>query len=50
MGESLGLLLQILGTYGAWGLLLAVFLYLLLKGQLTFQYPRSKEPKKKPDS
>lgn len=33
-------LIQILKDYGAWGLLLVVLIYLLVKGQITFRYPR----------
>ncbi len=38
-------LLKILSEYGGWGLLLVVLIYILLKGQLTFRYPR---PPRKP--
>lgn len=34
-------LLKILSNYGPWGLILIVLIYILLKGQLTFRYPRS---------
>lgn len=34
-------LLNILSNYGPWGLILIVLIYILLKGQLTFRYPRS---------
>lgn len=37
-------LTKILGNYGGWGLLLVVLLYIVLKGQFTFRYPR---PEKK---
>jgi hypothetical protein len=33
-------LLHILKDYGAWGLLLVVLVYVLLRGQITFRYPR----------
>ena len=33
-------LLKILSDYGALGLLLIVLVYILLKGQITFSYPR----------
>jgi hypothetical protein len=34
-------LLKILGDYGPWGLVLIVLIYILIKGQFTFRYPRS---------
>jgi hypothetical protein len=34
-------LLKILNDYGPWGLILIVMIYILLKGQFTFRYPRS---------
>lgn len=34
-------LIQVLKDYGAWGLLLVVLMYLLLRGQITFRYPRA---------
>lgn len=36
-------LIKILIDYGAWGLLLVVLLYIILKGQFTFRYPRSEK-------
>lgn len=35
-------LLKVLGDYGPLGLILVVLIYVLLKGQITFRYPRSK--------
>lgn len=34
-------LFNILKDYGALSLLLVVFVFIILKGQFTFQYPRS---------
>jgi len=36
------LLVNILKDYGAWGLVLVVLIYLILRGQIVFRYPRSK--------
>ena len=33
-------LIETLKTYGAWGLLLVVLVYVVVKGQFTFRYPR----------
>lgn len=33
-------LLKILSDYGPWGLVLIVLIYILIKGQFTFRYPR----------
>jgi hypothetical protein len=35
------ILMNILKDYGALGLLLVVFVFIILRGQFTFQYPRS---------
>jgi hypothetical protein len=35
-------LLKIFVTYGGWGLLLIVVLYLLLKSEVSIRYPRPK--------
>ena len=43
--EVLQLLIGILKEYGIWGLILAVLLFLLLKGEVVFRYPR--KPKEK---
>jgi hypothetical protein len=40
---SLDLLLQMLRHYGLWGLLAVVMIFILLKGQITFRYPRPKK-------
>jgi len=37
-------LISILKEYGPWGLLLVVLVFMVLKGQLTFRYPRSGKP------
>lgn len=34
-------LAQIFKQYGPWALLFIVLIYILLKGQITFRYPRS---------
>jgi hypothetical protein len=39
------LTMQILKDYGAWGLLLAVLVYLVQQGRITFRYPRSSRKK-----
>jgi hypothetical protein len=36
-------LLKVLGEYGALGLIVVVPVYILLKGQLSFRYPRSND-------
>jgi hypothetical protein len=36
-------LLKVLGEYGAAGLILVVLVYILLRGQLSFRYPRSND-------
>jgi hypothetical protein len=36
-------LMKILSNHGPWGLVLLVLIYILLKGQLTFRYPRSND-------
>jgi hypothetical protein len=41
MEGQMKLTMQILKDYGAWGLMLAVWVYLVLQGQITFRYPRS---------
>jgi len=43
--EILELLIGILKEYGIWGLILAVLLFLLLKGEVVFRYPRSPKGK-----
>ena len=35
-------LVKILSTYGPWGLLLMVFIYIIVKGEISFRYPRAK--------
>lgn len=35
-------LIQILRDFGAWTLLLVVVLYLILRGEIVFKYPRPK--------
>jgi hypothetical protein len=35
-------LTQILRDFGAWALLLVVILYIILKGEIVFRYPRPK--------
>ena len=39
---DLGGMYKILSTFGPWGLVLIVFIYIVLKGQITFHYPRPK--------
>ena len=41
------LLLKVLHDYGAAGLLLVVAVYVLLKGQIDFHYPRRSEDEEK---
>jgi len=36
------LLLNIFKDYGGWGLILVAVLYLILRGQIVFKYPRPK--------
>jgi hypothetical protein len=36
--------LQIFKSYGAKGLILVLLVYLILKGEFVFRYPRSKPP------
>ena len=43
--EVLQLLIGILKEYGIWGLILAVLLFLLLKGEVVFRYPRNPKGK-----
>jgi hypothetical protein len=31
---------KILSTFGPWGLILIVLIYIILKGQISFHYPR----------
>ena len=38
------IIIETLKTYGAWGLLLVVLVYVVVKGEFTFRYPR---PEKK---
>ena len=37
-------LFKILSTYDPWGLLLIVFIYIIVKGEISFRYPSRKEP------
>jgi hypothetical protein len=37
---NIELILNILKDYGALSLMLVVFIYIIIKGQFTFQYPR----------
>jgi hypothetical protein len=39
----MGVLVKTLIDYGGWGLLLVVLLYIALKGEFTFHYPRSEK-------
>ena len=39
-------LLEMLKDYGGWGLLLVVLIYIVLKGQFTFRYPRPDKKEK----
>jgi hypothetical protein len=40
-------LFKILNTYGPWGLLLIVVVYIILKGEINFRYPRNANRKSK---
>ncbi len=35
------ILISILKDYGVWGLILVALVYLVLKGEFSFRYPRS---------
>jgi hypothetical protein len=37
---DLGEIYKILSTFGPWGLILIVLIYILVKGQIAFTYPR----------
>jgi hypothetical protein len=37
-------LIKVLNQYGPWGLILVVIIYILIKGEIAFRYPR---PEKK---
>jgi hypothetical protein len=37
------ILVNILEKHGVWGLLLVVMVFIILKGQFSFQYPRIKK-------
>jgi len=36
-------IVKLLNAYGAWGLLFALCIYLVLKGEFVFRYPRSRD-------
>jgi hypothetical protein len=38
---------KILSTFGPWGLILIVVIYILLKGQIEFHYPRPEKKAKR---
>ena len=38
--ETLELLISIFKEYGVWGLILIVLIFLLIKGEVIFRYPR----------
>ena len=38
---------KILSTFGPWGLILIVLIYILLKGQISFRYPRPENKSKR---
>lgn len=40
---DLGEISKIMSTFGPWGLILIVLIYVVLKGQITFHYPRQKK-------
>lgn len=42
---EVGELLRVLSRYGPWGLILIVAVYILLRGQIAFRYPRPSEKK-----
>lgn len=39
-------IIETLKTYGAWGLLLVVLVYVVVKGEFTFRYPRAEKKTK----
>lgn len=38
---------KIMSTFGPWGLILVVFIFVVLKGQFTFRYPRPENKSKR---
>jgi len=43
---DLGGLYKIMSTFGPWGLVLMVLIYIVLKGQIAFHYPRPENESK----
>lgn len=44
---DLSVIYKILSTFGPWGLILIVGVYILLKGQIAFRYPRPEKKSKR---
>jgi hypothetical protein len=42
---SADLILTTLRTYGPWGLLLLVVIFVIVKGEFSFRYPRTRPPR-----
>lgn len=38
---------EVLDTFGPWGLILIVLIYIVLKGQIAFRYPRPEDKAKR---
>jgi hypothetical protein len=38
---------EILSTFGPWGLILIVLIYIVVKGQIAFRYPRREDRAKR---
>jgi hypothetical protein len=44
---NLSQIYKILSTFGPWGLILVVLIYIVLKGQFSFHYPRPENKSKR---
>ena len=44
---NIEILSKVFEKYGGWGLLLLILVFIILKGQFSFQYPRPIDKKKK---
>jgi hypothetical protein len=44
---DLGEIYKIMSTFGPWGVILVVLIYLLLRGQISFHYPRPENKSKR---